>query len=77
MAVVHLGVVDGEPADVDPVEPQEWQRNTKRPERGYEGFPAPGIYCSYRREPNRTCTTDKNGRERCKVTSWRLIQFCS
>jgi len=59
------------------IEPQEWQRNTKRPERGYEGFPAPGIYCSYRREPNRTCTTDKNGRERCKVTSWRLIQFCS
>lgn len=57
--------------------PQEWQYETKRPQRGYEGFPAPGVYCSYRREPNRECTYDRNGRERCKVTSWRLIQFCS
>ncbi len=59
------------------IQPQEWQYETKRPRRGYEGFPAPGVYCSYRREPNRVCTYDRSGRERCKVTSWRLIQFCS
>jgi hypothetical protein len=56
---------------------EEWQYETKRPQRGYEGFPAPGVYCSYRREPIRTCTSDRNGRERCRVTSWRLVQFCS
>ncbi|WP_072387223.1 hypothetical protein [Hyphomicrobium sp. CS1BSMeth3] len=56
---------------------EEWQYNTKKPERGYEGFPAPGVYCSYRREPNRVCTTDKRGRETCKVKSWRLVQWCS
>lgn len=56
---------------------EEWRYETKRPQRGYEGFPAPGVYCSYRREPVRTCTRDRNGRERCRVTSWRLVQFCS
>lgn len=66
------------PADAQyRIRPEEWQYETKRPQRGYEGFPAPGVYCSYRREPNRVCTYDKRGRERCRITSWRLIQFCS
>jgi hypothetical protein len=56
---------------------EEWQSESKRPQRGYEGFPAPGVYCSYRREPIRECKVDKRGRERCKVTSWRLVQWCS
>jgi len=56
---------------------EEWQSESKRPRRGYEGFPAPGVYCSYRREPIRECTTDRNGRERCRVTRWRLVQMCS
>lgn len=56
---------------------EEWQSEGKRPRRGYEGFPAPGVYCSYRREPIRTCSRDKSGRERCRVTSWRLVQWCS
>jgi hypothetical protein len=68
------------PAGAQPFERrqyEEWQYETKRPKRGYEGFPAPGVYCSYRREPVRTCTHDKRGRERCRVTSWRLVQWCS
>ncbi len=56
---------------------EEWQSESKRPKRGYEGFPAPGVYCSYRREPIRECSTDKRGRERCRVTRWRLVQMCS
>jgi hypothetical protein len=32
---------------------------------------------AYRREPIRECKVDKRGRERCKVTSWRLVQWCS
>jgi hypothetical protein len=59
------------------IQPHEWHYETKRPQRGYEGFPAPGIYCSYRREPNRVCSYDKRGRERCRIKSWRLVQFCS
>lgn len=56
---------------------EEWRSESKRPRRGYEGFPAPGVYCSYRREPIRECNTDKRGRERCRVVRWRLVQMCS
>jgi hypothetical protein len=49
---------------------------TRRPERGYEGWVAPDYYCSYKRYPNRECSTDARGRERCRVTSWRLEQTC-
>jgi hypothetical protein len=47
-----------------------------RPARGYEGFVAPDYYCSYKRYPNRTCSVDAQGRERCRVTGWRLEQTC-
>jgi len=59
------------------IQPEEWRYETKRPQHGYEGFPMPGVYCSYRREPNRVCTYDKNGRERCRIKSWTLVQICS
>ena len=49
---------------------------TPGPERGYEGWVAPDYYCSYKRYPNRECSTDASGRERCRVTSWRLEQTC-
>jgi hypothetical protein len=56
---------------------EEWQYETKGPKRGYEGFPAPGVYCSYRRVPNRVCDYDKRGRQRCRIKSWTLTQSCS
>ena len=31
---------------------------TKGPARGYEGFLFPDYYCSYKRYPNRACSTD-------------------
>ncbi len=66
------------PADAQyRVRPEEWRYETKKPVRGYEGFPAPGVYCSYRREPNRVCEYDKRGRERCRIKSWTLVQSCS
>ena len=49
---------------------------TKGPARGYEGFLFPDYYCSYKRYPNRACSTDARGRERCRVTGWRLDQTC-
>ena len=32
--------------------------------RGYEGYVAPDYYCSYKRFPNRECTTGANGSAR-------------
>jgi len=49
---------------------------TRGPERGYEGFLFPDYYCSYIRYPNRKCSTDARGRERCRIVSWRLEQTC-
>ena len=48
----------------------------KGPVRGYEGFLFPDYYCSYKRYPNRDCSVDAQGRERCRVTGWRLEQTC-
>ncbi len=49
---------------------------TRGPQRGYEGFLFPDYYCSYKRYPNRECSTDARGHKRCRVTSWRLEQTC-
>jgi hypothetical protein len=49
---------------------------TRGPVRGYEGHVAPDYYCSYKRFPNRECTTGANGKQRCRVVSWRLEQTC-
>jgi hypothetical protein len=53
-----------------------WNYETRRPERGYEGWVAPGYYCSYKRYPNRKCSTNASGRKRCRIVSWRLEQTC-
>ena len=75
MVTAVSGPVQAQPFEYQPYE--EWRSESKRPRRGYEGFPAPGVYCSYRREPNRVCTTDKRGREKCRIKSWTLVQSCS
>ncbi|MTD95510.1 hypothetical protein GIW81_14315 [Hyphomicrobium sp. xq] len=49
---------------------------TRGPQRGYEGYVAPDYYCSYKRFPNRECTTGAGGKQRCRVVSWRLEQTC-
>ncbi len=46
-----------------------------QPMKGYEGN-AGNYYCSYQRLPNRVCTTDSNGNERCQVQGWTLRQYC-
>ena len=57
--------------------PYYWKNyETRGPERGYEGHVAPNYYCSYKRFPNRECTTGKGGKQRCRVVSWRLEQTC-
>jgi hypothetical protein len=59
------------------VKPYYWKNyQTPGPTRGYEGWVAPGYYCSYKRYPNRKCSTDAGGRERCRIVSWRLEQTC-
>lgn len=52
---------------------------SRRPLRGYSGFIRHGnrtLYCDYVRYPNRSCSIDRAGRERCRITSWRLVQSC-
>ena len=46
-----------------------------QPMKGYEGQ-AGNYYCSYQRLPNRVCTTDSNGNEKCQVKGWTLRQYC-
>jgi hypothetical protein len=74
-----LGMAFSTPADaqrrwVKPYYSQEY--DTDRPVRGYEGFLFPDYYCSYKRYPRRECSTDKRGRQRCRVVGWRLEQTC-
>ncbi|CAN1722817.1 conserved exported protein of unknown function [Hyphomicrobium sp. 1Nfss2.1] len=52
---------------------QDYQFN--QPMKGYEGQ-AGNYYCSYQRLPNRVCTTDGSGNERCRVKGWTLRQYC-
>ncbi|MCZ7594721.1 MAG: hypothetical protein M5U16_07225 [Hyphomicrobium sp.] len=46
-----------------------------QPMSGYEGK-AGNYYCSYQRLPNRVCTIDSNGNERCQIKGWTLRQHC-
>lgn len=55
-----------------------WTSEHAGPVRGYSGFAGFGArryYCDYQRHPNRKCTT-VNGRERCRIVSWTLVQTC-
>lgn len=57
----------------------QWTYDTKRRQRGYEGYIGVGpfsIYCSYYRVPRRRCTYSRSGRERCRTKGWRLVQRC-
>ena len=60
--------------------PRERIVELQRPVRGYSGFVRQGArsyYCDYVRYPNRSCTIDRAGRERCRVTGWRMVQRCN
>jgi len=46
-----------------------------QPMKGYEGQ-AGNYYCSYQRLPNRVCSVDSSGNERCKIKGWTLRQHC-
>jgi len=57
----------------------ERQTESQGPRHGYSGFVWGGnrsYYCDYQRLPNRECATLKSGKQRCRVTSWTLKQYC-
>lgn len=57
---------------------RQWIIETPGPARGYSGFVGPrNYYCDYVRYPVRNCFADRTGRERCRITSWRMVQRCS
>lgn len=45
------------------------------PVKGFEGRVG-DYYCSYQRLPNRVCSYDANGNERCTIKGWTLRQHC-
>lgn len=47
-----------------------------KPMHGYSGRASGGYYCDYQRLPNRVCTMDKNGNEKCFIKDWTLRQHC-
>lgn len=59
--------------------PRSYSIETPGPVRGYSGFVRQGArsyYCDYVRYPNRSCTVDRAGRERCRIAGWRMVQQC-
>ena len=57
----------------------ERESESRGPQHGYSGWVWGGsrsYYCDYQRLPNRECVTLKSGKQRCRVTSWTLKQYC-
>jgi hypothetical protein len=46
-----------------------------QPMHGFQGQQG-NYYCSYQRLPNRVCSYDSSGNEKCKVKGWTLRQYC-
>ena len=77
MTTLALGVLAAGAAEARGVKPFYSETyETQGPVRGYEGYVSPNYYCSYKRYPNRVCSSDAGGRERCRVSGWRLEQTC-
>ena len=74
-ALIVASPADAQRRWVKPYYSQEYDTG-RRPARGYEGFLFPDYYCSYKRYPKRVCSTDRRGREHCRVVGWRLEQTC-
>jgi len=75
--VIALMHVAGEAEARRGVKPYYWRTyEFRRPVRGYEGWVAPGYYCSYKRYPKRVCNYDRRGNETCRVKGWTLEQTC-
>ena len=53
----------------------EQSYTTDKAMHGYSGS-AGGYTCDYQRIPNRVCTVNRDGSERCKIVNWTLKQFC-
>ena len=47
-----------------------------KPMHGFSGHASGGYYCDYQRLPNRQCTVDRNGNEKCTIVSWTLREMC-
>jgi hypothetical protein len=46
-----------------------------KPMHGYSGR-AGNHYCDYQRLPERKCTLDRAGNEKCAIVAWTLRQHC-
>ena len=46
-----------------------------KPMHGYSGHSG-AYYCDYQRLPDRKCTVDRNGNEKCAIVGWTLREMC-
>jgi hypothetical protein len=74
LAIPVLAAGAAEARGVKPFYSETYQ--TTGPVRGYEGYVAPNYYCSYKRYPNRVCSVNAQGKERCHIAGWQLEQTC-
>jgi hypothetical protein len=74
--VAGLALFTGSPAEArggKDVYVQTYQFS--KPMHGYSGHSG-NYYCDYQRIPNRKCSVDGSGHERCKIVSWTLREMC-
>jgi hypothetical protein len=77
MTTLALGLLVAGAAEARGVKPFYSETyETTGPVKGYEGYVAPNYYCSYKRYPNRVCSTDAQGKEHCRIAGWQLEQTC-
>lgn len=74
-AIATAALVSGSPAEArgKGVFVQDYKFD--RAMHGYSGHSG-NYYCDYQRLPNRKCTLDRNGNEKCVIVSWTLRQMC-
>jgi hypothetical protein len=76
-AVAAAALVTGSPAEAGGRGKEVFVQDYKfaKPMHGYSGHSG-SYFCDYQRLPDRKCSIDRNGNERCKIVGWTLREFC-
>lgn len=77
VAVAAAAVLSGSPAEAGGRGKEVFVQDYKfsKPMHGYSGHSG-SYYCDYQRLPDRKCSLDRNGNEKCKIVGWTLREMC-
>ncbi|NOT72911.1 MAG: hypothetical protein HOP09_17030 [Hyphomicrobium sp.] len=77
VAVAAAALFSGSPAEAGGRGKEVFVQDYKfaKPMHGYSGHSG-NYYCDYQRLPNRKCSLDRNGNEKCVIVSWTLREMC-